>query len=84
MDEYKTIQFKEVKIMEITIKGTEEEIKNLLHITEKESDKEQNLGFEFPKEGSITLHANRTIETFWEDEQGTLHHVTDISECCGL
>ncbi|MGM8140342.1 hypothetical protein [Enterococcus italicus] len=28
--------------MEITIKGTEEEIKNLLHITEKESDKEQN------------------------------------------
>lgn len=42
MDGYKTIQFKEVKIMEITIKGTEEEIKNLLHITEKESDKEQN------------------------------------------
>lgn len=28
--------------MEITIKGTEEEIKSLLHITEKESDKEQN------------------------------------------
>lgn len=29
--------------MEITIKGTEKEIKSLLHITEKESDKEQNL-----------------------------------------
>lgn len=28
--------------MEITIKGTEEEIKSLLHTTEKESDKEQN------------------------------------------
>lgn len=42
MDEYKTIQFEEVKIMEITIKGTEEEIKSLLHTTEKESDKEQN------------------------------------------